>query len=93
MRVPLVNSSAWAFAHLLCLMLCLASFACADVKFTQPEAGANLTAGLIEVEWEDSGISPPISELTQYTLSLMVGGNDDADMVCTSEPFLRRREC
>jgi hypothetical protein len=29
------------------------------------------------------GFRPPISELTQYTLSLMVGGNDLNDMVCT----------
>jgi hypothetical protein len=59
------------------------TLAVADVKFIEPSAGANLTAGQIEVRWEDSGISPPISELTQYTLSLMVGGNDLKDMVCS----------
>lgn len=53
----------------------------ADVRFTAPVAGANLKAGQIKVQWENSGISPPISELTQYTLSLMVGGNKDSDMV------------
>jgi hypothetical protein len=59
------------------------TLAVADVKFIEPSAGANLTAGQIDVRWEDSGISPPISELTQYTLSLMVGGNDLNDMVCS----------
>lgn len=62
-------------------MLSFTSFAWADVKFLQPEAGGNLKAGLIDVKWEDSGVSPPISELTQYTLSLMVGGNEDSEMV------------
>ena len=58
-----------------------ASMTLADVEFTEPAAGANLTAGQIDVQWKDSGISPLISELTQYTLSLMVGGNDLNDMV------------
>lgn len=72
-------ASAWANEVLL-IAIC-APLALADVKFTEPSAGTNLTAGQIDVRWEDSGISPPISELTQYTLSLMVGGNDDGDMV------------
>lgn len=59
------------------------SLVLADVEFTEPAAGANLNAGQIDVQWKDSGISPPISELTQYTLSLMVGGNDLNDMVCS----------
>lgn len=59
------------------------TLALADVKFIEPSAGANLTAGQIEVRWEDSGTNTPISELTQYTLSLMVGGNDLDNMVCS----------
>ena len=58
------------------------SLTLADVKFTAPAAGANITAGQIDVQWEESNINPLISELTQYTLSLMVGGNDLNDMVC-----------
>jgi len=76
----------------LVLLCSFASISQADVRFTEPSAGANLTAGQIDVRWEDSGISPPISELTQYTLSLMVGGNDDNDMVClvlTDSPLVR----
>jgi hypothetical protein len=81
MHSPSNALSGWTTAVF--VLLCgFASVSQADVRFTEPSAGANLTAGQIDVRWEDSGISPPISELTQYTLSLMVGGNDDADMVC-----------
>lgn len=59
----------------------LASGVFADVAFTSPAAGGNVPAGTIKVEWEESGISPLISELTQYTLSLMVGGNQEGGMV------------
>jgi len=81
MHSPSNPLSGWATA-LLVLLCSFASIGQADVRFTEPSAGANLTAGQIDVRWEESGISPPISELTQYTLSLMVGGNDDAGMVC-----------
>ena len=80
MRSSPVVGSAWAKALVLVVTV-FASLALADVEFTEPAAGANLTAGQIDVQWKDSGISPPISELTQYTLSLMVGGNDLNDMV------------
>lgn len=63
------------------LLLAFASFGCADVEFVVPAAGANLSAGLIDVRWKDSGIKPSISELTGYTLVLMVGGDHDDDMV------------
>lgn len=59
----------------------LASFAVADVEFVSPNAGGFVPVGTIDVQWKDSGISPPISELTQFTLSLMVGGNEDSEMV------------
>ena len=80
MRSSFTVTSAWARALALVVAV-LASLALADVEFTEPAAGANLTAGQIDVRWKDSGISPPIDELTQYTLSLMVGGNDLNDMV------------
>jgi hypothetical protein len=85
MHSPLGAVPGWT-AAVLVLLCCFASVSQADVRFTEPSAGANLTAGQIDVRWEDSGISPPISELTQYTLSLMVGGNDNADMVCLMSP-------
>jgi hypothetical protein len=80
MRLSSNAASAWA--RILTFVFFFTTLAVADVKFSEPSAGANLTAGQIEVRWEDSGINPPISELTQYTLSLMIGGNDLNDMVC-----------
>ena len=81
MHSPFCAVSGWTTAVLV-LVCSFASISQADIRFTEPSAGDNLKAGQIDVRWEDSGISPPISELTQYTLSLMVGGNDDQDMVC-----------
>lgn len=64
------------------LILSLAPLAVvADVEFTSPAAAANVAVGTIQVQWKDSGIAPAIADLTAYTLVLMVGGNDDADMV------------
>jgi hypothetical protein len=69
MRSSSNTASAWA--RVLAFMVAIfTTLAVADVKFIEPSAGANLTAG-------------QISELTQYTLSLMVGGNDLNDMVCS----------
>jgi hypothetical protein len=81
MRSSSIAASAWARVLTLVVAM-LTTLVVADVKFSEPSAGANLTAGQIDVRWEDSGINPPISELTQYTLSLMIGGNDLNDMVC-----------
>jgi hypothetical protein len=80
MRSSFVAGSTWARTAALVVTV-FASLTLADVEFTEPAAGANLTAGQIDVQWKESGISPLISELTQYTLSLMVGGNDLDDMV------------
>ena len=64
------------------LILSLAPLAVvADVQFTSPSAGASVPAGTINLQWKDNGIAPAIADLTAYTLVLMVGGNDDADMV------------
>lgn len=79
MRSSITASSTWARTVALAVTV-FASVTLADVQFIEPAAGANLTAGQIDVQWQDSGIKPLISELTQYTLSLMVGGNDLDDM-------------
>jgi hypothetical protein len=80
MRFHSAAGSTWARTVALVATV-FASLTLADVEFTEPAAGANLTAGQIDVQWKESGVSPLISELTQYTLSLMVGGNDLNDMV------------
>lgn len=53
----------------------------ADVEFTSPIAGADVPVGSITARWKDSGLSPPIADLTLYTLNLMVGGNEAGNMV------------
>ena len=80
MRFSFIAGSTWARIVAL-VVIVFASLALADVEFTEPAAGANITAGQIDVQWKESGTNPLISELTQYTLSLMVGGNDLNDMV------------
>jgi hypothetical protein len=84
MRSSITAGSTWARTVALVVTV-FASLTLADVQFIEPAAGANLTAGQIDVQWKESGIKPLISELTQYTLSLMVGGNDLADMVSLPE--------
>ena len=61
----------------------LAAYALAAPKITSPAAGASLpvSGGSITVEWEDDGNSPKISQLTSFTLQLIVGGNTDANSV------------
>ncbi|GIZ43267.1 hypothetical protein CKM354_000649900 [Cercospora kikuchii] len=55
--------------------------ALADVKFSKPAAGATLSAGTISIEWDDSGDTPKLSDLTSYQIQLMQGGNDDSSSV------------
>jgi hypothetical protein len=93
MHSPFDGTWGWTTVAIVVLLCSFATVSQADVRFTEPSAGANLTAGRIDVRWEDSGIDPPISELTQYTLSLMVGGNDDANMVCSMFPLAHPTNC
>lgn len=58
----------------------LAPLASAGIKFTSPLAGAKLTAGTaITVEWEEGGSGPAITDLLNYQLFLIAGGNDEKD--------------
>ena len=57
----------------------------ADVNFTNPAAGATISAGNLNVEWKESGIAPLISDLATFQLYLMSGGND-ADVMVSSTP-------
>ena len=56
-------------------------FVFADVQFVAPAAGGYVPAGSINAVWQESGKQPLIADLTQYSLALMVGGNEDDDMV------------
>ena len=52
-----------------------------DVEFTSPSAGAHVDVGTINVQWKESGIAPLIKDLAAYSLVLVVGGNNEDDMV------------
>lgn len=71
------------------------SLVLADVQFVTPEAGAVLDAGgsaqiTIDVEWEDSGISPSLDDLDTYQIFLCGGGNGPTDRVrCSCNCGLR----
>jgi hypothetical protein len=57
----------------------------ADVEFTGPVANANVDVGTIDVQWKESGIAPPITSLTAYSLLLMTGGDEEYNMVSRLE--------
>jgi hypothetical protein len=58
----------------------LAPLVSAGIKFTSPAAGDKLTAGTaIEVEWEEGGSGPALSDLTTYQLILVGGGQKDEE--------------
>ena len=61
----------------------LAACALAAPKITSPAAGASLpvSGGAITVEWEDDGKAPKLSQLSSFTLQLVVGGNTEANSV------------
>jgi hypothetical protein len=58
----------------------LAPLVSAGIKFKSPAAGDKLTAGTaIEIEWEEGGTGPSISDLTTYQLILVAGGQEDKE--------------
>lgn len=61
----------------LLLLAAVAPYTFADVEFTAPAAGATVTGGsTLDVEWKESGTSPPITSFSTYQLFLCAGGND-----------------
>lgn len=65
----------------LLLLASLCSYVFADVKVVSPAAGASITGNTIDIEWEESGESPPITDFANYAIFLCAGGNDPSDFV------------
>lgn len=63
----------------LTLLAALVPFVVADVKFMTPTPGSTITGTTISMSWEESGDSPPISELASYQVFLCAGGDTTAD--------------
>lgn len=60
----------------------LAPLASAGISFTEPAAGAKLTAGTaLTVKWKEGGEGPSISDLQSYQLFLMAGGNEATEQI------------
>lgn len=65
----------------LLFLVALVPYVAADVKFKGPAAGSTITGTTITISWEESGDSPPISELASYQIFLCAGGNSATDYV------------
>lgn len=67
----------------LTLLAALASSAIADVEFVTPAAGSTVAgAKTLSVTWKESGVEPPITSFTTFTLFLVAGGDDVESQVC-----------
>ena len=59
------------------VLAALVSLTTADVEFVTPSAGSTVAGGkTLSVTWKESGVQPPLSSFTTYTLFLCAGGND-----------------
>ena len=68
--------------RLLLLLAAIAPYTFADVQFTSPSGGATQVGGqLLQIDWKESGTSPPISDLQSYQLFLCAGGNEAGSFV------------
>ncbi|KIX92262.1 uncharacterized protein Z520_12008 [Fonsecaea multimorphosa CBS 102226] len=63
------------------LAVAILPFTCADVQVVAPEAGDSISGLNLEIQWKDSGNSPPLSQLANYQLFLCAGGNDESDYI------------
>lgn len=76
----------------LTLLAALASSAIADVEFVSPAAGSTVAgAKTLSVTWKESGVKPPITSFTIYTVFLVAGGDDVESQVCI-QPVKREGE-
>ena len=54
----------------------------ADVKFTSPDGGAEVSAGSsIKVEWDDGDGKTALADLAGYQIFLVAGGSSDSTSV------------
>ena len=59
----------------------LLSCAFADVKVVTPAAGASISGTTLDIEWEESGTDPPLSEFVNYSLFLCAGGDTESTYI------------
>lgn len=98
-KVALTRSYDLERPHFACAMLIrslillavLVSSAIADVEFVTPAAGS-IVAGAksLPVTWKESGVKPPLTSLTTYTMFLVAGGDAVESQVCIKAHERRR---
>lgn len=67
----------------LILLAVLVTSAIADVEFVTPAAGSTVAgAKTLSVSWKESGVKPPLTSFTTYTLFLVAGGDKVESQVC-----------
>ncbi|KAH0835114.1 hypothetical protein AYO21_09708 [Fonsecaea monophora] len=60
------------------LAVAIIPFTRADVQVVAPQPGDSITGLNLQIQWKDSGNSPPLSQLANYQLFLCAGGNDES---------------
>lgn len=67
----------------LILLAVLVFSAIADVEFVTPAAGSTVAgAKTLSVTWKESGVKPPLTTFTTYTMFLVAGGDEVESQVC-----------
>lgn len=67
----------------LILLAVLVISAIADVEFLTPAAGSTVAgATTLSVSWKESGVKPPLTSFTTYTMFLVAGGDGVESQVC-----------
>lgn len=67
----------------LILLAVLVTSAIADVEFLTPAAGSTVAgAKTLSVSWKESGVKPPLTSFTTYTMFLVAGGDEVQSQVC-----------
>jgi hypothetical protein len=63
------------------LTAALLSLVHADVEVQLPKAGDTITGTQLEIQWQDSGNSPALTDLASYQLFLCAGGNTESSYI------------
>jgi hypothetical protein len=60
---------------ILSLLSVFLPFVFADVEFVAPAAGDSIPGLTLSIQWQDSGLDPPLTDLSTYQMFLCAGGN------------------
>jgi hypothetical protein len=75
--MPLINSL--STLAIVLLAITHSAHAGLGITFVNPAAGSTWPAGPFTVSWQDAGSTPSMSDMVDYTLSLIIGGNSNTN--------------